>query len=71
MCVWLECPFIPCVCALLLSQVLLSIQSLILVDEPYFNEPGFESHPHARRQCEEYNQSLRYVVSSGFERWVR
>eukprot|EP00041_Stephanoeca_diplocostata_P035785 m.1274362 g.1274362 ORF g.1274362 m.1274362 type:complete len:310 (+) comp24758_c0_seq6:202-1131(+) len=41
-------------------QVLLSIQSLILVEEPYFNEPGFESHPQARRQCDEYNQSIRY-----------
>jgi len=26
-----------------LNQVLLSIQSLILVDEPYFNEPGYQS----------------------------
>ena len=27
-----------------LLQVLISIQSLILVDEPFFNEPGFEKH---------------------------
>jgi baculoviral IAP repeat-containing protein 6 (apollon) len=25
-------------------QVLVSIQSLILVDEPYYNEPGYEQH---------------------------
>ena len=27
-----------------LLQVLVSIQSLILVDDPYFNEPGYEKH---------------------------
>lgn len=33
-------------------QVLISIQSLILVSEPYFNEPGFEGQlgtPQVRR----------------------
>lgn len=28
------------------AQVLVSIQSLILVADPYFNEPGFENHMH-------------------------
>jgi len=41
-------------------QVLLSIQALILCSEPYFNEPGFEARPSARRECIEYNQSLQY-----------
>jgi ubiquitin-protein ligase len=45
-----------------LLQVFLSIQSLILVDEPYFNEPGFEGRPFARTECEEYNQSIQCVV---------
>lgn len=44
-----------------LLQVFLSIQSLILVDEPYFNEPGYEGRPQARKECHEYNQSLQYV----------
>ena len=39
-------------------QVLLSVQSLILVDEPYFNEPGFESRPNAKEQSAAYNQAL-------------
>ena len=26
-----------------MMQVLISIQSMILVDDPYFNEPGYES----------------------------
>ena len=28
------------------AQVLVSIQSLILVDQPYFNEPGYEASMH-------------------------
>ena len=47
-----------------LLQVLLSIQSLILVDEPYFNEPGFEARPNAKTMCTEYNQSLQYHTMS-------
>ena len=27
-------------------QVIISIQSLIMVDEPYFNEPGWEKDMH-------------------------
>lgn len=37
------------VAAVLGLQVLVSIQSLILVDNPYFNEPGFESGMHTDR----------------------
>jgi baculoviral IAP repeat-containing protein 6 len=41
-------------------QVLLSIQSLILVEQPYFNEPGFETRPESKAACREYNQALQY-----------
>ena len=41
-------------------QVLLSIQSLILVDQPYFNEPGFETRPDSKTACAMYNQALKY-----------
>ncbi|EKX50408.1 hypothetical protein GUITHDRAFT_44246, partial [Guillardia theta CCMP2712] len=43
-------------------QVLVSIQSLILVDQPYFNEPGYElqkSSPEGRRRSREYNDTIR------------
>lgn len=36
-------------------QVLVSIQSLILVPEPYFNEPGYEQRGN-RAQSIEYNK---------------
>jgi ubiquitin-protein ligase len=42
-----------------LLQVLLSIQSLILVDNPYYNEPGFENHKH-EAASQAYNSALRY-----------
>jgi ubiquitin-protein ligase len=38
-----------------LLQVLLSIQALILVEEPFFNEPGFEKQegtPEGRLNCD-------------------
>lgn len=44
------------------AQVLVSIQSLILVDEPYFNEPGYESimhTPEGRKQNKHYNLNIR------------
>ncbi len=43
-------------------QVLVSIQSLILVDEPYFNEPGFESTMHTsegQKKSKYYNLNIR------------
>eukprot|EP00039_Didymoeca_costata_P032272 m.37213 g.37213 ORF g.37213 m.37213 type:complete len:810 (+) comp9276_c0_seq2:247-2676(+) len=43
-----------------LLQVLLSIQSLILVDDPYFNEPGYETQPGAGDACKMYNHTLRF-----------
>lgn len=45
-----------------LLQVLVSIQSLIMVEQPYFNEPGYESQlgtPVGRRRSKAYNESIR------------
>ncbi len=44
-------------------QVLISIQSLILVDEPYFNEPGYENSmntAHGKKNSDLYNDNIRY-----------
>lgn len=43
-------------------QVLVSIQSLIMVDEPYFNEPGWEREMHTetgRKKSFDYNDKIR------------
>lgn len=43
-------------------QVLVSIQSMILVDDPYFNEPGYESSrdsAHGRQASDRYNANIR------------
>lgn len=43
-------------------QVLVSIQSLIFVDSPYFNEPGWEKQMHSlegKRKSFDYNDNLR------------
>lgn len=45
----------------LFLQVLVSIQSLILVDQPFFNEPGFESTMHSetgRKQSRDYSANI-------------
>ena len=45
-----------------LLQVLMSIQALILVPDPYFNEPGYErerSTPAGDRQSRTYNEAIR------------
>lgn len=44
-------------------QVIISIQSLILVDEPYFNEPGWEREMHTERgqiKSFKYKDNIRY-----------
>ena len=44
-------------------QVLISIQSLILVEQPYFNEPGWECEMHTEKGNKasfEYNDELRF-----------
>jgi ubiquitin-protein ligase len=48
-----------------LLQVLVSIQSLILVEEPYFNEPGYETiynSASGRLQSRQYNESRRVAT---------
>ena len=43
------------------AQVLVSIQSLILVDQPYFNEPGYEGSMHTdagRAASRSYNLNI-------------
>lgn len=43
-----------------LLQVLVSIQGLILVDEPYYNEPGFcKTDPSHRAKSEAYVRQVR------------
>ncbi|XP_067001240.2 uncharacterized protein [Anabrus simplex] len=45
-----------------LLQVLISIQSLVLVAEPFFNEPGFETllgTTEGARQSQSYNEEIR------------
>ncbi|KAF7256808.1 hypothetical protein EG68_05829 [Paragonimus skrjabini miyazakii] len=45
-----------------LLQVLVSIQSLILVSEPYFNEPGYECNygtPLGKHESQRYNAGVR------------
>jgi ubiquitin-protein ligase len=45
-----------------LNQLLISIQSQILIDEPYYNEPGHErtiGTPHGIRASLEYNYNIR------------
>ncbi|CAK5063285.1 unnamed protein product [Meloidogyne enterolobii] len=44
-----------------LLQVLVSIQSLILVNEPYFNEPGYErwrNSPAGQQASREYDANI-------------
>jgi ubiquitin-protein ligase len=43
-------------------QIIISIQSLILVDEPYFNEPGYEREigtEHGIKRSKDYNSVIR------------
>ena len=47
---------------LCLLQMLISIQSLIFVDEPYFNEPGYEGTmhtPEGNKASRDYNRVIR------------
>jgi baculoviral IAP repeat-containing protein 6 len=44
-------------------QVLVSIQSLILIENPYFNEPGYErlmNTPEGDKKSSAYNDDIRY-----------
>ena len=45
--------------------MLVSIQSLILVSEPYFNEPGYERSrgtPAGTANCREYDSNIRQAT---------
>ncbi len=47
--------------------MLISIQSLIFVDEPYFNEPGYEGTmhtPEGDRASWAYNQNIRWACNT-------
>ena len=49
-----------------LLQVLVSIQSLILVNDPYFNEPGYEASrgtPKGDQASKAYNKKLYHQVA--------
>lgn len=49
-------------------QVLVSIQSLILVPDPYFNEPGYEASMNTdegRKNSEDYNRSMHLASLTG------
>jgi len=51
-----------------LLQVFVSIQSLILVEKPYFNEPGYESSmgtPTGKKSNDTYNE----VIKVGTRKW--
>jgi len=52
-----------------LYQVILSIQSLILIPDPYFNEPSYESSrgtPSGDKQSQNYNNKIRlYTMTHG------
>jgi len=52
-----------------LFQILISIQSLILVSEPYFNEPGYMEYyktPEGTKSSIKYNNKIRmYTINHG------
>ncbi|KAK4183689.1 hypothetical protein QBC35DRAFT_456050 [Podospora australis] len=51
-------------------QVLVSIQSMILIDKPYYNEPGFE-HRVNNAQAELYNNNIRSeTVTAAILPWL-
>ncbi|KAI1710167.1 ubiquitin-conjugating enzyme domain-containing protein [Ditylenchus destructor] len=48
-----------------LLQVIVSIQSLILVDQPYFNEPGYErtmNTPQGKKSSQLYNANIQWAT---------
>jgi len=57
-----------------LLQVLVSIQGLILVPDPYYNEPGFsnsQNSKHHQKQSERYTQNIRrYTIQHGMIEFV-
>ena len=56
---------------LYILQVLISIQSLIMVPDPYFNEPGYEQYINTdagRKMSSEYNLGESHACSWGLVR---
>ena len=56
---------------LYILQVLISIQSLIMVPDPYFNEPGYEQYINTdagRKMSSEYNLGESHACSWGIVR---
>lgn len=52
-------------CVFVFLQVLVSVQSLILVAEPYFNEPGYERSrgtPSGTQSSREYDGNIRQAT---------
>ncbi|GAX26100.1 baculoviral IAP repeat-containing protein 6 [Fistulifera solaris] len=48
-----------------LLQVLISIQAMVLVKDPYFNEPGFHPNQHnAAEKSEQYNRQIRSYTTT-------
>jgi ubiquitin-protein ligase len=58
-----------------LLQILVSIQSLILVEDPYFNEPGYQASqgtPNGTRESDKYNLSIRrYTMDAAILPYIR
>ncbi|PPJ50762.1 hypothetical protein CBER1_07476 [Cercospora berteroae] len=54
-----------------LLQVLVSIQSMILCEKPYFNEPGYANHPQAEGSSKKYNEALYHrTIKNGMLDWL-
>lgn len=58
-----------------LLQILVSIQSLILVDEPHFNEPGYQSSlgtPRGQQLSRSYNANIRrYTLDAAILPYIK
>ncbi|KAK4164274.1 putative baculoviral IAP repeat-containing protein [Cladorrhinum sp. PSN259] len=65
---WNGNPWDPAVSTI--SQILISIQSMIFVEFPYYNEPGYEHRP-STEQAEKYNRDIEpFVIRHGMLDWL-
>ncbi|CAK1358256.1 unnamed protein product [Cercospora beticola] len=54
-----------------LLQVLVSIQSMILCEKPFYNEPGYANQPQAEPQSKKYNEALYHrTIKNGMLDWL-
>ncbi|KAM7196706.1 hypothetical protein V8F33_006046 [Rhypophila sp. PSN 637] len=54
-----------------LEQLLVSIQAMILCEQPWYNEPGYEQRPDQARS-DNYNRSIQiYTVQYAMMHWLR